>query len=352
MSRPGAGSVALGKAKPDRGSGAPGRGGKITEDLLYLGFQARFLEAGVRRLGRTGLLRPGFAEFSVDVRTAVIARAMRSARDGGGDLCHSGLLSPGPTLAFGATPLEFLRHVTKKGTTPASARAGGLAWTDLQRGMIGWGGPRGGMMTQVLAGAALAFKQRGEGRAALVFEERAAVHTGGWHEGMNLAGAVGAPLIVVVEESFPRSPRDSGGIEAVAASYGVGFARVAADPIDHVFRTAAAARSRAVNGEGPTLVELVPLSDRERWARHDDFAARVVAGEHVAESALDAIERAAAAGVDHAVRRLEREPAPASRDALAPVCTGAVPRVPWTRRDPPTPEPPPPGETPGAVDAG
>ena len=59
-------------------------------------------------------------------------------------------------------------------------------------------------MTQVLAGAALGFAQRGEDRAALVFEARAALQAGGWHEGMNLGGVVRAPLIVVVGIPSPR----------------------------------------------------------------------------------------------------------------------------------------------------
>ena len=344
---PGPTDSALGKA-------VPALGRRISEDLLYLGCLGRFLEASVRSLARSGLLDATLADFSVDVRTTVIARAMRCAPDGQGDLCHPGLLSPGPALAFGATPLEFLRHVAKKRTTPASARAGGLSWTDVRRGMIGWGGSRGGMMTQVLAGAALAFMQRGEDRVALVFEERGALQAGGWHEGMNLAGAARVPLIVVVEDSFPADPSDSTDVGAVAVSYGAGFARVGAESHGGLFRTVAAARRRAVNGQGLTLIELVPLSGDGGWALHDAFAAHAVAEGGIGESVMEAIERAAAAGVDHASARLEKEPGPTARDALAPVCTGAVPFAPWTRRDPPAPGPPPPAGMPGAgaVNAG
>jgi len=336
-----------------RGHAAPALGRRISEDLLYLGFQGRRLEASVRSLARSGLLDSGLAGFRIDVRTAVVARAMRCAPDGRGDLCHPGPLSPGPALAFGATPLEFLRHVARKGTTPSSARAGGLSWTDLRRGMIGWGGPRAGMMTQILAGAALAFRQRGEDRVALAFEGRGALQSGGWHEGINLAGAARVPLIVVVEDSFPADPSDSTDVGAVAASYGVGFSRVGAEPHEGIFRTAAAARRRAAKGRGPTLVELVPLPDDDLWALHDAFAERAAAEAGIGESELKAIERAAAAGVDHASARLEREPAPAARDALAPVLTGAAPLAPWTRRDPSAPGLSRPAGTPdaGASDA-
>ncbi len=332
-----------------RGDAVPALGRRISEDLLYLGYQGRFLEAAVRSRARSGLLDSGLAEIAIDVRAAVIARAMRCAPDGH-DVCHPGRVSPGPALAFGATPLEFLRHVAKKRTTPASARAGGMSWTDVRRGMIGWGGPRGGMMTQVLAGAALSFRQRGEDRVALVFEDRGALQSGGWHEGMNLAGAARVPLIVVVEDSFPADPRGSTDVEAVAVSHGVGFTRVGAESHEGLFRTAAAARRSAVNGQGPALIELVSLPDEDRWALHDDFAARAVAEGGIGESELEAMEKAAAAAVDHASARLEREPGPEAGDALAPVRAGAEPVIPWTRRDPPVPGRRPPA-SPEAVDA-
>lgn len=324
-------------------------GGRVAEDLLYLGFQGRFLEASVRNLASSGLLDTGLSNFGIDVRTTVIARAMRCGQDGRGDLCHPGLRSPGPALAFGATPLEVLRHLARKGTTPASARTGGWSWTDVKRGVMGWGGARGGMMTQVLAGAALACKQRGEDRAALVFETRATLQAGGWHEGMNLAGAVRAPLIVVVEDGLPSDSSEDMDVEAVAASYGVAFERVAEDAHERVFRMVASARRRAVSGEGPTVIVLVPLAEEDSWALHDDFAARVVAHGDATQSVLDDIESAAATAVDHASGRLNKEPGPSARDALAPVLTDAVPVVPWTRRDPPSPAPPP--STQRAIDA-
>lgn len=319
-------------------------GAEVVGDLLYLGFQARFLAEAVRELARTEGLRPGLADFRADPRSTVVAGAMRRTTDGKGDLCHPGPLAPGPALAFGATPLEFLRHLAAKGTSPASAREGGLSWTDPRRGIIGWGGPRGGTATQVLAGAALAFRQRGEDRAALVFERRSALQSGGWHEGMNLAGAVRAPLIVVIAapRAVDRAGRSS--LEAAAVSYGVSFARVGAEPPEHLFRTVAAARRDAVRGKGPTLFELLPPGDEDRWAPHDAFAKRAMAAAGLAEHDPDAIRRAAAAGVAHAVARLEKEPGPTARDALAPVCTDGPPPPPWTRRDPPAPDTPAPDD--------
>ena len=322
------------------GSGSSTLGSSVMEDLLYLGFQARALESSVRELAGTGVLNPGLSNFRVDERSAVIARAMRCGRDGKGDFCHGGPLSPGPALAFGATPLEFLRHLAGKGTSPASAREGGLSWTDMARGMIGWGSPQGGTATQVLTGVALACRQRGEDRAALVCESRSALQSGGWHEGINFAGAVGAPLIVVLAPPRPGERPDGIDVAAVAASYGIGFVRVGTDPPEELFRTVASVRRGAIGGEGPVLIELLPPVAGERWTLHDSLAARAVAAGILTEEVLGAIRRAAAAGVDHALARLEREPGPEPADALVPVCTDVSPPPPWTRLDPPAPDTP------------
>ncbi len=299
---------------------------EVVRDLIYQGFQARFLEAGAD-------IGPG-----VDARAVVMARAMRSSSDGTGDVCFPGPLSPGALLALGATPLEYLRQLARKGTAPAAARTGGRNWTDLRRGLIGWDGPSG-TMTQVLAGAAVAFAQRGQDRAALVFEEAAAVETGGWHEGMNFAAAQAAPLIVVLDEAGARrgARGDGHDVESIARAHGVACAAVADEPFAEVFATMAAARRRAVRGRGPTLVALLPADVAEPWAAHDAFVARAVEASEVAQSEVRAIERAASAAVSHALARLGREPAADPRDALVPVCTHDLPLPPWTRRTAPDP---------------
>ncbi|MCY4572519.1 MAG: thiamine pyrophosphate-dependent enzyme, partial [Gemmatimonadetes bacterium] len=272
---------------------------EVVQDLLYQGFQARFLEGGAGVSAAT--------PFGVDIRAVVMARAMRHSSDGKGDLCCPGHLSPGPLLAFGATPLEFLRQIGKKGTAPAAARSGGRSWTDLRRGLIGWDGPPG-TMTQVLAGAALAFAQRGQDRAALVFEECAATETGGWHEGMNFAAAQAAPLVVVLDMARCAERAGTGALDSVGRGYGVAVAAVSDEPYAELFRTVAAARRRAVQGRGPTLIAMLPGAEADPWALHDAFVAWALAEAGVSESEVRTIERAASAGVDHAFSRLAREP--------------------------------------------
>ena len=309
---------------------------ETAEDLLYQGFQARFLEGGVRELVSSGDLSSEYADFQIDSRSIAIAQAMRSRTDGRGDACAPGPSAPGPALAFGATPLEFLRCAAQKGTTPAAARVGGRSWTDLRRALFGWGGPRG-IMTQVMAGAALAFQQRREDRAALVFEDSRAVETGAWHEGMSLAGAASVPLIAVLVSG--RTVADDGrgvaGVTEVAANYGASVERIGADPLDRVLQTVRDARRRVVAGAGPLLIELALPAD-DRWAGQEELTSWAAAG-GLSSSRLEAVRNAAKAGVDHAVARLRKEPEPRGRDALSPVTADAAPTPPWTRRDPPRP---------------
>lgn len=310
--------------------------GDAVEDLLYQGFQGRLLEAGLRSMAPSIGTE---AEYPIDVRAIAIARAMRQTVDGKGDLCCPGPMSPGPALAFGATPLEFLRHVARKGTSPASARAGGMSWTDLRRGLIGWDGARG-TMTQVLAGAALAFARRGEDRAALVFERRDALETGAWHEGINFAAAQKAPVVVVLGPPEGHRHRDGAGIGEVARGYGVGKLSIGDDSLVDIFDSVAEARRRAVKGDGPTLIALAARAGADPWAAHEAFARWALAEGSCSEDDIESIQRAAAAGVDHALSRIGKEPGPDPQDALATVRTGSPPIRPWTRLESPRPDGP------------
>ena len=205
-------------------------------------------------------------------------------------------------------------------------------------------------MTQVLAGAALAFVRRGEDRAALVFEDARAVETGGWHEGMNLAAARGVPLIVVLLEESSR-------VAAIARAYGAESLTARSPSLADLFETARRARRRATARRRPVLMALPGSGSNsgstasggvgcdgadstgaaDRWQVLDDMMASTLEDKILCEARVAAIERAAAAGVDHAMARIGREPAPQPEDALADTTTGRAPARPWTRRRNPHP---------------
>ena len=193
-------------------------------------------------------------------------------------------------------------------------------------------------MTQVLAGAAVAFAQRREERAALVFERWSAIETGAWHEGMNFAAAQRAPIIAVLGPPEGRGRPRRAGIEAVARCYGVGMLSIGEDALASVLDLVAEARLRAVKGEGPTVIALAARGGVDPWASYDAFAQWALAEGGRTRNDLDAIERAAAAGIDHALGRIVKEPGPDPEDALAAVSTGSPPIRPWTRLKSPRPD--------------
>ncbi len=300
------------------------------EDLLFQCQQGEYLEEGLRRADTPALAG---ATREIDPRGIVIARAMRRTRDGKGDLCYPGPLAPGPALAFGATPLEYLRHLARTRTSPASARSGGDSWTDLRRGIVGWSG-RPGMMTQVVAGAALAFARRDAGRAGLVFESPAALESGGWHEGMSFAAARRAPVLVVLAGRAERRPTTG----SIAKAYGIRRVHAPVGSLASLFRVASEARRRMAGEGGPALMELGPLAGARHRALLARFREQILNERILVASEIDAIARTALAGVSHAFARIPREGSPEPDDALVAVRTGSAPLRPWTRMRSPSPE--------------
>ena len=347
--KPGAGGAPVGAtAKPTfeapgshgRDSSAASGKPSLLEELLFCGYQTRFLETELREISAHEDLPPQARAIRTDPRTVAIAYAMEQRVDGTGDVCAPGPAAPGPNLAFGGTPLEFLRHMTGRGTGPNHGRGGGLGWTDMRHGLIGDAGPPG-TMTQVMAGAALAFKKRKEPRAALVFEKASAADSGGWHEGINFGAAQRLPLIVVMTDT--EGPSEAGSGRPIhfghpAEAYGLQLLTFSLEPLSRLLELVGEARSRAIAAEGPVLIRLLPVGDWDaRWGSLDDLVQECRTKDLVSGSTLDQLEGRAQRDVEHAVRRLAREPGPEVGEALGPVWTDA-PRIPaWTRQDPVSP---------------
>jgi pyruvate dehydrogenase E1 component subunit alpha len=111
------------------------------------------------------------------------------------------------------------------------------------------------------AGVALGMKKRGSKSVAITYTGDGGTSQGDFYEGMNFAGAFKAPAIFVVQNnqfaiSTPREKQTAAETlaqKAVAA----GIPGILVDGMDPLAVYAAVhdARERAVNGEGPTLIE-------------------------------------------------------------------------------------------------
>ena len=113
------------------------------------------------------------------------------------------------------------------------------------------------------AGVALGMKKRGAKSVAITYTGDGGTSQGDFYEGINFAGAFKAPAIFVVQNnqfaiSTPREKQTAASTlaqKAVAA----GIPGVQVDGMDALAVYAAVhdARQRAINGEGPTLIETV-----------------------------------------------------------------------------------------------
>jgi pyruvate dehydrogenase E1 component alpha subunit len=120
------------------------------------------------------------------------------------------------------------------------------------------------------AGAALAYRKRGEDRVALAICGDGATSNGRWHECLNVSAIWNLPVVWVVNNNqFAYStPNDLEfpvpTIAERAGAYGMPGARIDAQDVLDVYVAASEAVERARDGGGPSLVECVSL----RWRGH------------------------------------------------------------------------------------
>ncbi|MFO7263181.1 MAG: pyruvate dehydrogenase (acetyl-transferring) E1 component subunit alpha [Bacillaceae bacterium G1] len=112
-------------------------------------------------------------------------------------------------------------------------------------------------------GAAWASKIRGDRAATLVFFGDGSTSKGDFHEGLNFAAVISAPIVFVCMNnhwaiSTPLSKQTATAtIAEKAAAYGMPGVRVDGNDVMAVYAVTKEALERARRGEGPTLIELV-----------------------------------------------------------------------------------------------
>src|SRR6266545_1980371 len=127
-----------------------------------------------------------------------------------------------------------------------------------------------------IAGMAMAFAQRAEGRVALSFIGEGGTSLGEWHEAINLCAARTLPAVFCVQNnqtalSTPVADQSAVRVFAEkAAGYGIpGITIDGTDP-DEIAAAFAWAVERAREGKGPALIELVCMRMCGH-AHHDDM---------------------------------------------------------------------------------
>ncbi|GAA0613477.1 pyruvate dehydrogenase (acetyl-transferring) E1 component subunit alpha [Virgibacillus siamensis] len=120
----------------------------------------------------------------------------------------------------------------------------------------------GAQYTQT-AGVALGMKKRGKKSVAVTYTGDGGTSQGDFYEGINFAGAYGAPAIFFVQNNqFAISvpvEQQTAAKTLVQKSIAAGIEGIQVDGMDPfaVYVATKDARERAINGEGPTLIETV-----------------------------------------------------------------------------------------------
>lgn len=196
-------------------------------------------------------------------------------------------------LIRGVTPTRILAQYMGRAAGITGGRDGNVHFGDAALGCVGMVSMLPDMML-VATGMAMAFKLRGEARCALTWFGDGSTSRGDFHEAMNWAGVQKLPVVFVLENNqyAYSTPLDKQfAVDPVKRADAYGFAGVTVDGNDAeaMFDATFAARSRALAGEGPTLIEAVTMR-MHGHAAHDDM--KYVPKEQVEEwRARDPIDR-------------------------------------------------------------
>ncbi|MFD1389373.1 thiamine pyrophosphate-dependent dehydrogenase E1 component subunit alpha [Oceanobacillus oncorhynchi subsp. oncorhynchi] len=186
----------------------------------------------------------------------------------------------GLVLGFGMTAKELMLSAFAKAEDPNSGGRQMPGHFGQKKNRILTGSSP--VTTQVphAVGVALAAKMDKKEIATFVTLGEGSSNQGDFHEGLNFAGVHQLPVITMVENnkyaiSVPYDKQvASKTVSERASSYGMpGVTVDGNDPIA-VYQTVKEARERAVNGEGPTLIEAVTYRFTAHSSDDDDSAYR------------------------------------------------------------------------------
>ena len=212
--------------------------------------------------------------------------------------------------------------------------------------------PIGTQITQAV-GAAMAAQRRHDPIATFTFFGDGATSSNDFHAGLNFAGVFRAPTVFICQNnqwaiSLPRSQQTrSATLAEKAAAYGLPGVLVDGNDVAAVYQAVHDARTRAVAGEGPTLIEAQvyrfgphSTSDDPRRYRLDSqvaaarerdpillLKAELFADRELDEAADQKIWEAAREEVARALAEAEKTPPPEPRSIFEDVFAVPTPRL-------------------------
>jgi TPP-dependent pyruvate/acetoin dehydrogenase alpha subunit len=250
-------------------------------DLYYYMQLDRQLEERMTRLFRqnkiVGGLYSSLGQEAVSVGTAYALEAR--------DWLAPMVRNIGALLVKGIPPRDIFTQHMAKATSPTHGKDGTSHFADLKNNHVVAPISMLGDLIPVMAGVAMAGRYLGHKIVAMTWIGDGGSSTGVFHEGMNLAAAQKAPLVVVIENnqwaySTPVSKqvplRD---LSQRALAYGIRGMSVDGNDVVAVYKAAKEAVELCRAGRGPVLLEAKTMRMKGH-AQHD-------AAEYVPKEMLD-----------------------------------------------------------------
>jgi len=185
------------------------------------------------------------------------------------DSVWGGHRSHGHYLAKGGSLEGLFAEILGKTTGCSGGRGGSMHLFAPEEGVLGTV-PIVAATVPLAAGAALAYKLRGEKRVALAFFGDGTLEEGHVHETFNLAALYQLPLVFLCENNLYASHlhwterRLADNLHEAGAFHSIPGQRVDGNDVEAVFLAASDAVERAREGGGPSLLECRTF----RWRGH------------------------------------------------------------------------------------
>lgn len=248
---------------------------KLSEaDLLSLYrdlLRTRLHDIGLKRWVRTGVISKAWLGTGEEAVTVGTVRALDATKD----IVAPMIRNAGALHMMGMPLSDMFRGYLATSDSPSAGRD--LHIGDLDSGIIQPVSHMGTSVT-IVAGVALAFRNRGEDRVALTWVGDGSTKTAACHEGMNLAAVLDLPAIFVIQNNqvalgTPVDTHGAGDLHEWPAMYGIDALICDGNNVLDVYAATHVAAQRCRSGEGPAVI----VADTFRMgghATHDEREAR------------------------------------------------------------------------------
>ncbi len=240
----------------------------------------------------------------------------------------------GVALALGMTPRVVLAEIMGRSAGCVGGVGGSMHLCDMSVGLLPTSAIIGAGIP-IAAGAALAYQTLEEQSVAVAIFGDGAANIGAFHEGLNLAAVWKLPVVFVIDNNvygeYSRIDRTTPfeDLHLRSASYGIPGVAVDGMDSDLVQDTMRIALERAMNGQGPTLIEAKtyrfaghsradtapyrPEGELEQWKKKDPLLVtkqRLLKTGAAPEDQLDRLEAAIKEELESVLAEVRRLPSP------------------------------------------